>query len=240
MPKFCYNDQEREVLKNFSKINPSMIIQPDKFNVINNSKNVLGFYDFENPYYYEEYGIYDLGVYNNYMRSVTDLELEVKEKCVVIYDKASNLKQTQSTTPVDGGSLVRVTDPASQFNACEVIVETAMPSDKLSQLLKFADIAKHERIFFKTINGILTLIGGGKDLNNSIDPTLIDIKKNNITTNKLDVTLSMSKEFMEKLMEGYDYTLTIVKTGKGNYISRWSNDVVKGLRYYISLEISEG
>ena len=50
---FQFNEKETNILKNFAAINPSMIVEPTGLKVINNSKSVIGFYEFEQSYDFE-------------------------------------------------------------------------------------------------------------------------------------------------------------------------------------------
>ena len=118
---FKYSDTELKILKNFQHINLQMIVKPNIFDVVNNAKNVVGIYDLENSHDHEEYGIYDMSIYNTYLNGVTDLSVDVQDDYVEIRDKASNLKQRQSTTPVDKGMIPIPNDPTTKFESIDPI-----------------------------------------------------------------------------------------------------------------------
>ena len=59
MTPFSFDDKTMKVLANFSAINPSMIIQPDKLSVINNTNSCIGLYPFAKGFDFEEFGLYE-------------------------------------------------------------------------------------------------------------------------------------------------------------------------------------
>jgi len=242
MSTFKYTDQELKILKNFQLINQSMIINPDKFSVCSNNKTVVGLYDLVEEYDYEPFGIYDMTLFNAYLGEATDLGLEVEEdNRVIITDKATDMHQTYNTTPIDSGMLPAAQDPTDKFEAIGTVSEFLAPASKLGALIKNCSLSKHERVFIEQTDAGIVLTGATQDLRNSANISEVVIKENNIEESNLEDIISMKvDERLSVLLPGFDYKVEIVKSQKsGKYMSRWSNDVIPGLRYFIALETYE-
>ncbi|NCP97674.1 hypothetical protein GW820_02185, partial [archaeon] len=89
---FMYTDTEITVLRNFSSINTSMVLKGTGFSVINNSKSVIGNFEFEQPYDYESFGIYETSEFLTALNAMKDPKIVVSEKYLTIMDGTSKLK----------------------------------------------------------------------------------------------------------------------------------------------------
>src|ERR1035441_9781082 len=91
-----FTEQELQVLKNFALIHPSMIIQSTVVKVINASKSCVGIYDFETPYNFPDFGIYEMQEFLSILSAFKAPSINVGEKKLVISEGTS--KATYFTT----------------------------------------------------------------------------------------------------------------------------------------------
>lgn len=232
---FKYTDEEMIVLKNFAAINPNMIILPDKFTVINGlKKSVIAYYQFEKPYDYSPYGIYDLNEFRNLMDQMDEWELHVKERYVAILDKGNNSEVKYNLTA--NKYLPEISERVPEnFEKTSKELEFKLTAEKLSSLVKITSILNSERIYFRNDpKGRLQMISAGVNLEESINPFEITLQKDDIEVNNLgdDVLYFDAKEF--KILPG-EYSVKIAAKG----ISHWHNELSPQVDYYIGIKKAE-
>jgi len=217
---FMYTESEINCLKNFSTINTSMILEPDGFKVINNSKSVIGFCKFETPYEYEPFGIYETSEFLTALGAMDKPQVEVNAKYLNIVDGDASLKYF--TTAKD--LLPTVPDVGKKFDALECELEFTITADKLAFLLKMATILKSKYIFFESDKKKIRLTAGDElnSSSNNYEVTIEEGIKSNSLTAPVKVVLA---DF--KIMPGA-YTVKL-----STKISKWSN--TNGIDYFIGV-----
>ena len=219
---FSFSDVEVAVLKNFAAVNPSMVISPTGLSVINTAKSVVGFYDFNKPYSFEEFGVYEVPEFLSVLGALDNPVVEVNEKYLIV--KSGDQKTRYFTTAKD--LLPKVPSVAAKFDKVECELDFTLTADKLAALFKMAPIIKADWLFLES-DGKKIRLTVGKELNtssNTFDVTITsDIKANDL---KSPIKVPLSD--LKVLPGGYD-----VKISSAG-ISRWSSDV--GPVYYIGVK----
>lgn len=214
-----FTDHEIKVFQNFSNINPSIVIEPDKVQVISIAKSVVGVYPFENPYNFEKFGIYEMSDFLSVLSVLDKPEFEVLDKYLLIKG-SNNDKVKYFTTAID--LMPKVPNVEEKFSKIDCELDFDLPIEKLTYINKMASIFKSKFIFFETVNKKIK-ITVGDELESSYNNYEIDIE-DNIRSNKLDVPVKICMSDF-KIMSG-DYSVKISKK-----ISKWSN--LNGVTYYI-------
>lgn len=232
--KFKYNEEELKVLKNFSTINPNMVVLPDKFAVINGAKkSVVGYYTFDTPYDYEPYGIHNLPEFLTLVQ-LDDYELEVSDKYVEVSYPSSKSSTKYNLT--DNEFLPEVGNISSKFEQLDVELDFDLTGEKLNTLKKVVNVLRHERIYFQTFEDTILMTSTNKSLLHAEKPhsIVIDSKANDIRENSLpeDVILYVNVEELH-VMEG-DYKVKISAKG----ISKWENQFMD-VQYFIGVNTME-
>ena len=228
--KFRYTDTEMKVLKNFSTINPNMVVFHDKFAVIDGpNKSVVGSYKFKTPYEYDSFGIFQMDELLSIVSQVKEHELEVNEKHVSIFDKSVDSETKYNLTPQTLLPNIDTDTLMNRFDEQEANLEFVFTAEKLNSIKKISQILKCERLFFESLKGKIRIIAAQKSLLQSVNPHEIIINSDDITTNNLgdDIVFINVDEF--RLLEG-DYDVRLCKSG----ISHWHNKFVD-VDYYIGL-----
>lgn len=133
---FNFTETELAVLKNFSSINPSIIISNDNFKIKNEANSVIAKYVFEKPYEFDSFGIYNLPEFISVLSSLKKPEINVLEKFLTISDVKSKFKYFTT--------------------AKELIPEVAFEnveknfSEKLTTKIKFTLTSEHQAMIMKT------------------------------------------------------------------------------------------
>jgi hypothetical protein len=221
-PGFSFTDTELKILANFASINPSMIITPAGFEVINNSKSVIGFYKFETPYTYEQFGLYETPEFLTALSAIDQPAIEVKDKFVQISGKADKLKYYTTAQEL----LPKVPNVSEKFAKVTLALEFSLSADKLAILNKMANILKAKFIFFET-DGDAVRVTVADELEssaNSYNILITDGIKQNELANPVKIALA---DF--KLMPG-DYEIKLAEK-----ISRWES--MTGVEYYVGVAV---
>lgn len=218
---FNYTEAEINVLKNFATINPSMILDPTGFKVINTSKSVIGNYSFAKPYDFEEYGIYEATDFLAALGAMDNPQIEVKDKYIVIVDGTSKLKYF--TTAKD--LLPVVPDVGKKFDTLEPELDFSITSDKLAALLKMAGILKSKYIFFESDKKKIRITAGDEleSSNNNYEVII----ESGIKANKLSSPVKIILADFKILPGEYKVQLH-------PKISKWEN--MTGVTYFVSCQ----
>lgn len=235
--KFMYTDTEMKIVENFQKIHGSMIIEPSRFTVMKPGASVLGFYKFDNDYEYEPYGIYNLGLFNQIIKLQKDCKLSIDTTLVRISDKSINSEFRIATTPIDSGMIEETVNPSKAFDNIDTILDFTFHSSKLSPLKKTGDIVQFEKIYLENANGKIRITGADNNKESTRNPYQIDINESEIEENDIPAktVLSFKREEINLLLDDYDYRVEIKQGKSGKWISRWTNDVLKSLHYFVGL-----
>lgn len=212
-----------KVLANFASINPSMIIQPDKLSVINNTNSCIGFYPFANSYDFEEFGLYEAPEFLSAL-SVFDTAptIDVKDKYLLISSKENKLKYFTTAKNL----LPQVPDVATKFEKVKCGLEFTLSADKLALINKISSILKSKYIFFETQKKkiLITIANELESSNNSYELFIED----DIVTNELSEPVKIELENFKILPGEYKISLS-------SKISKWSN--LNGTTYYLACSI---
>lgn len=234
---FTFSGKELKILKNFSVINLSTVIKPDQFSSVSPNKETVALYDLENAYEFEEFGVYNLPILNNMVNSVGKLDMNLDGKILKIKDLGkAEINLSFNTSPIEEGEAIPIAkepvtrgEPVCVFNISSEFIAT------FSKMLEFA---RHETITIESYDdGELHFITSDEQLNNSEHICSLAFKDEDITTNNLVENIYFAKFQYGMLLGDSDYKVEIFQSPTtGNYMSRWTNQFFKGLRYYISLE----
>ncbi len=227
MSQFSYTDTEIKVLKNFATINPSMIVLPDRFAVVNGlKKSVLAYYQFESEYDHDPYGIFDLDEFLTTIGSISGSQLEVEDG--VIYITNDSFKATYNTTPLD--MLPDVKDVSRKFSKVPINLEFKFPAEKIAILKKVTSILKHERIYFDSTPDGIRIIAAQKSLANKTNPTELMITGELLIQNDLPEGTVLYMNLEEFVLLDGDYHVQISE----KEISKWRNEFLD-VDYYIGV-----
>ena len=166
-----FNEQELQVLKNFAMIHQSMVIQPTGVKVINTAKSCIGMYNFETPYDFPEFGVYEMHEFLSYLSAFKNPNITVQDMKVVINEGTA--KVTYFTTAKD--LLPVAKDVTSKFVNLPIDMDFIFPQEKMTMLLKMASLLKAEFIFFESVDdGKIRITVGDKleSSNNTWEVTL--------------------------------------------------------------------
>lgn len=223
MTPFSFDEKTIKVLSNFTTINPSMIIQPDKLSVINNTSSCIGFYPFAKPFDFEEFGLYEA---TDFLSAISVFDtpptIEVKDKYLIIANKADKFRYFTTAKTL----ITAVPDIESKFEKIQPELEFTLTADKLAIINKCSSILKAKYIFFESQKKkiLVTVANELESSNNSYELIIED----DITTNKLDQPVKISLEDFKVLPGEYKISLS-------SKISRWNN--LNGVRYYLACSI---
>lgn len=221
---FTFKDTEIAVLKNLSSINPSMVIEPTRFSVINESKSVVSYYQFDDSYDYEEFGIYEVPEFLSVLATLKNPTIEPKEKYLIIGDTNSKFKYFTTSKDL----LPKVFDVKSKFAKVKCPIEFDISSEKLQLIYKTANILKADYVFVQSDEKKVRLTVAN-ELNSSSSSFEITIE-DGIKTNELADKVIKIPICDMKLYQG-DYTVQIAEK-----ISCWKN-IMGNLEYYIGTNV---
>jgi hypothetical protein len=220
MADFTPDDKTIKIMSNFSDINQSMYIQPDKLEVISTSRSVLGKYIFPKPFDFEPFGIIESSEFLTLIGHLSKPQIEVHDKFVYIKgandDKVKYSIYAKEKVPV-------VPSIQKKLDATEWKLEFALPADKMTTINKIANVLKAKYIFFETLNKSIVLTIG-ESLQSSDNNYEVVISDNIMTNNLSSVVQIPLIDF--KVMAG-EYN---VKISEG--ITQWEN--LNGVLYHIA------
>lgn len=212
-----------EVLKNFSTINPNIVISPgQQLKTIAEAKNILATAEITEDFA-NEFGIYDLNEFLSVMNLVGDPTLSFDDKFVVIKSETDPSvgsvkyyfsEQEILTTPTKD---VNMPDPELSVN----ITETS-----LNQIRKAAAVLGHNELALSGSDGVINakVLDDNSSTANTFE-LLLD--ENNDCKNKFTFIVNITNL---KLLPG-DYYVNI----SSKLVSHWTNSSVP-INYFIALE----
>lgn len=235
MSKFNFDEQTLKILGNFSTINPSMLVEPDRLSVMNLSKSVVGMYKFDKPYSFDSFGLYDTADFLSVlsaMKKSQNMNIEDKDKYLLI--TSDNDRLTYYTTAKD--MILKVPDIDVLFKDANFEMEFSLPNDRLAIIKQMASILKSKFLFFETDNKRIR-ITVGDELESSSNNFEVFIETG-IVKNELSESVKLPLADF-KIING-DYTIKIankIVKGKSKFFSQWKN--LNGVDYLVATESSK-
>lgn len=213
-----------EVLKNFSTINPNLVIEPgQKIQTISESKTVMAkaeiVEDFPNLV-----GIYDLNEFLSVLNLIDSPSLDFKDKYLTVSGGSSVAQQVQyfySNPEI-------LTTPQKDINMPDIDVGVTLSEDILAKLKQASSVLGHSD---------LSLVG--KD--GSVEAVVLDTKDSTSNT----FTLNVQSDNQVTSDFNFDFNIGNLKLIPGDYfvslsskkISHWQN-LNFPVEYFVALEQS--
>lgn len=218
---FKLKEQDVAILKSFSTLNSSMIINPEKFSVVNSSKSCVAFYIPEEKYDFQEFGIYEMTDFLAALGTLKNPEITDEEKYLVISSNGQKFKYFTTAKDLIQPAKINI----EKIDAVEFGLEFDLSAEKFSMLMKSANIVRASNVFFETSKKKI-LITVAEELASSNNSFEIPIEEG-ITKNDLKEPVAIPISDM-RLLPG-DYTVKI-----SNKISKWTHQGCN-LNYYIGV-----
>lgn len=213
-----------EVLKNFSTINPNIVVSPgQQLKTIAEAKNILASAEITEDFA-QEFGIYDLNEFLSAINLVGDPELSFEESFVKLQADASiphkgSVKYFFSEKDI-------LTSPSKEVDMPDPEFSIQIEEDSLNQIRKAAAILGHNELALSGEDGVITAkVLDDKDSTANIFE--LELDRNNDCKNKFTFIVNISNL---KLLPG-DYYVSI----SSKLISHWTNSHIP-VNYYIALE----
>ena len=214
-----FTDLEIKVLKNFSEINPSIVIEPDKIQVKSLASSIVGVYPFDEKYDFDAFGVYEINDLLSVLSALDKPEFEVIDKYLSI--KSSNNDKVKYFTAAPE-LIPKVPNVETKFNKIDCELQFSLSSDKLAIINKMSSILKSKFLFFETDNKRIR-ITIGDELGTSCNNMEVMIE-DGIKSNNLDTPVKISMVDFKILAGEYEVKIS-------TKISKWTN--LNNVVYYI-------
>lgn len=221
------------VLKNFSQLNPSLIIYPDKVEVISTHKSCIGIYPFEEPLPFEgTLGLYDTPSFLQVLSFYKNPSIKKNPSNIIVSEGSS--KATLLTTADEMLPKVLVQnkytpdDVKKRLGSVGCDLEFVISAEKLNMLLKMSSLLKSEFIFFETDNDNIRITVANQ-LEASNDSWELSITGEDVTTNSLETPIKISVSELKLIPS--DYKIGISAKG----MSQWESAI--GVEYLIGVTL---
>tara|TARA_B100000035_G_scaffold283434_1_gene265630 strand:+ start:246 stop:923 length:678 start_codon:yes stop_codon:yes gene_type:complete len=216
-------EQTLNVLKNFSDINPNLIIKEgNTIKTISEAKNVIATAIVDNEFP-QTMGIYDLKEFIGVLSLVDQPNLKFAEESVTVSDQSGRSKVRYFFSPEE-----TLTTPKKDVVFPEADVSFTLESNTLNRLRSAASTLGHSEVSITPGDGVLTL-------------SVLD--EGNATSN----TYSIDVPYTTKPDQDFKFVVKIsnLKILPGNYEVNISSKMISefkntdtNVRYYIALEKS--
>lgn len=215
------NEGTLQVLKNFSGINPNIMIRNGNvLKTISEAKNVLVRAEVQNEFP-QEFGIYDLNEFIGVLSLVDKPTLSFQESCVVVSDSSGRSKVKYFYSSED-----TLTTPQKDINMPDAEVFFTLDSSTLDKVKRAASTLGHSEVVIKPGNGSIVL--SVTEMQNS-------------TSNSFDIDIA------GEYPEGVDFNMildiTNLKIIPGDYDVKLSSKLISqfshkelNVQYWIALE----
>lgn len=215
------NEGTLQVLKNFSGINPNIMIRNGNvLKTISEAKNVLVRAEVQNEFP-QEFGIYDLNEFIGVLSLVDKPTLSFQESCVVVGDSSGRSKVKYFYSSED-----TLTTPQKDINMPDAEVSFTLDSSTLDKVKRAASTLGHSEVVIKPGNGSIVL--SVTEMQNS-------------TSNSFDIDIA------GEYPEGVDFNMildiTNLKIIPGDYDVKLSSKLISqfshkelNVQYWIALE----
>ena len=208
-----------EVLKNFSTINPNLVIEPgQKLHTISESKTVMAkaeiVEDFPN-----QVGIYDMNEFLSVLNLIPGNNIDFHDKHLTISSGQQNVNYFYSNTEI-------LTTPQKDINMPDVDVGVTLSEDVLSKIKQAANVLGHTDLSITGNEGsIIAKVFDAKDA--TANDYTFSIESDNTAKGKFNFDFGNLK-----LIPG-DYFLSLSE----KKISHWQN-MNFPVEYFVALEQS--
>ncbi len=225
--KFAYTETELTILDSFQKgIAKSIILEPDKFRVMNATKSCVAIYKFENPYEYEPAAIYELKDFLQLIHSFKWENHEIEDVCeeyFLIHNKEDKSKLKFFKTKPE--MVEKVLDVNQKFSKIEPELKFLLTGEKLASIDRIGKVLRSDYIFFENNDGKVRATIAN-DLISSENNTYEIPLNEKVITNDLKDTLKMSLKELVLYPGNYMVEMSTMK------ISHWKSEFLD-LEYYI-------
>lgn len=214
-------EQTLNVLKNFSDINPNILIKEgNTLKTISEAKNVLATAIVDNEFS-QQFGIYDLKEFIGVLSLVDQPNLKFSDESVTVSDQTGRSKIRYFFSPEE-----TLTSPQKDINMPECEVQFKLDANTLNKLRSAASTLGHTNVSVTPGDGVLTLSVVDNE-NATSNAYSIDVPY----TSKPDVPFTFVINISNlKIIPG-DYEVSI----SSKLISEFKNTEVN-IRYWIALE----
>ena len=160
-----------EVLKNFSAINPNLVIKPgNKLSSIAEAKNIMSAVEVAETFP-KEVGIYDLNEFLSALSLIDNPDLEFGDDSVVIKSDIASLTYRYADVNILTAPVKEVTMPESE-------ITINLSADDISQIRKAGSALGHPVCSITTYDGSDTTYLEVKDPENPTIPKIQNSQKN--------------------------------------------------------------
>lgn len=214
-------EQTLSVLKNFSDINPNILIKEgNTIKTISEAKNVLATAIVDNEFT-QQFGIYDLKEFIGVLSLVDKPGLKFSDESVTISDQSGRSKIRYFFSPEE-----TLTSPQKDINMPECEVQFKLDQDTLNKLRSAASTLGHTDVSVTPGDGVLTLSVVDNE-NATSNAYSIDVPYTSKPEQPFTFVINISNL---KIIPG-DYEVSI----SSKLISEFKNTEVN-VRYWIALE----
>lgn len=225
-----FNETELSVLRNFSKINPSQIINPTGFCAKKVSNSIVGFYNFEEPYDFETFGIYEITTFLQVLDTFNSPDVTIEADRVLIKEGSS--KAQYFTTPLDLLKQSEVpADLPKKFAKLDCEIDFDLSADKLATIMKTASVFRAKYLFIES------------DADNDLVKLTVSSDSPGTSANSFDISIRENVRKNELAGQIIKFPLSELTIIPGDYkieisskkISRWS--CFNGVDYFVGCMI---
>ena len=208
-----------DVLKNFSAINPNLVIKPgNKLSSIAEAKNIMSAVEVSETFP-KEVGIYDLNEFLGALSLINDPDLEFGDDSVIIKSNVASLTYRYADTSI-------LTSPVKEVTMPEVDVTVNLTADDITQVRKAGSALGHPVVSITSSEGSDKLYLEVKDPENS-------------TANVFKLEVGESDKSFD-----FQFLISNLKLVPGDYevsvssklISHWKCINNNSVEYWIALE----
>lgn len=215
------NKNTIEILKNFSSINPSILVKPgNKLRTIAIEKNVFANAEIEENFD-QEFAIYDLNAFLGAVSLFENPDLDFNEKYVTISQGGNSCKFFFADPAVI------VVPPEDDIKLPSTDIKFKLPHESINKLLKAASILSVEDVVIKS-NGGKVVMEAADTKNTSSNSFTIELGDY-----EGDDFSSSVKTYHINIMPS-EYDIEVSKAG----ISKWYSDE-KNTEYYIAMTVNK-
>jgi hypothetical protein len=209
-----------EVLKNFSAINPNLVIKEgNKLSTIAEAKNIMASTTVTETFP-KEVGIYDLNEFLQALSLIDDPNLEFEDSAIVINSAVSSLTYRYADTTI-------LTSPQKEVSMPESEVTINLSADDINQIRRAGSALNHPVVSITTAEGDDNIYLEVKDPNNATANTF-KLKVGSTDLNNYDFQFLIANL---KLIPG-DYEVSV----SSKLISHWKCINNNSVEYWIALE----
>lgn len=210
-----------EVLKNFSAINPNLVInEGNKLSTIAEAKNIMASTTVAETFP-KEVGIYDLNEFLSALSLIENADLEFGNDSVVMKSPTSSITYRYADKSI-------LTSPEKGVNMPESEVCVTLTADLISQIRKAGGALGHPVVSLTKVDGSDKIVLQVKDPNNS-SANVFELDTGTVSNNS-----SFDLQFLIanlKLIPG-DYQVSV----SSKLISHWECINNNPVEYWIALE----